>query len=399
MKRGSAAFHWWDSFDARFVPALPLFIADGWLIEARRQSGNVGPLVLQIVTTLAAGGAERLVHDITMRLPHEGFRAEAVTIFGSGQLEGLFRTSGTPLTVFPRSNWFTAFRSVRELIRRKRPAIVHTHLFGADVLGRIAAFFAHVPVIITTEHNVNVDHGWLKRFTKRILALTTTAFIAISKTVKQFMVEKEGTPEEKIHIIPNGIDLSRVVPRMPGPFHDIPRLITVGRLAQQKGHVTLLKALALIKRPWQLDIIGEGELEHPLKELAERLGIAPRIRWLGYRDDVSERLAESDLFCFPSRWEGLGLAFLEAAAAGVPIVASDLPVFREIASSERVAYVPSGDVPAWAHAIESRMADPVLAVRHAYEGSLEIHQRFSIERMVSAYATLYRTLLKPTRRT
>jgi glycosyltransferase involved in cell wall biosynthesis len=155
----------------------------------------------------------------------------------------------------------------------------------------------------------------------------------------------------------------------------------------------LLEALAQVKRPWTLDIVGTGVLEADLKAQAERLGIASRIRWLGYRSDVPQLLADSDVFCFPSRWEGLGLAFLEAAASGVPIVAFDLPVFHEILEANQASFVPVGDVPAFARAVASLLQDPIPAVRQAYEASLSVHERFSLERMVQAYAELYRELL------
>ena len=394
MRRGSKLFHRCDAVDAWLTARMPLRASDGWLIEARRFDAS-RPLVLHVVASLASGGAERLVHDLVFRLPKLGFRAEAVALFGGGPLASLFEASKAPLTIFERKSggWWTAFWKLRALMARERPVIVHTHLFGADVLGRLAAWTLRRSITISTEHNVNPDHGSVKRLVKRLMANGTTAFIAISSEVKRNMESAEGIPSSGIRIIPNGIDMARVEPRPPGTFHDIPRFITVGRLTPQKDHATLLKALALIKRPWRLDLIGEGELEAELHELAERLNIASRIRWMGFRDDVPRLLAESDIFCFPSRWEGLGLAFLEAASAGVPIVASDLPVFREILSADQAVYVTPGDVPAWVHAIEKTLADPLPIVRSAYEAALVLQDRFSIERMVGAYAGLYRELI------
>jgi glycosyltransferase involved in cell wall biosynthesis/2-polyprenyl-3-methyl-5-hydroxy-6-metoxy-1,4-benzoquinol methylase len=393
MRRGSPLFHRCDRVDAWLAARVPLSVADGWLIESRPFDAS-RPLVLHIVTQLMSGGAERLVHDLVFRLPKLGFRAEAIALFGGGPLESLFKTSGAPLTVFPHEwGWWMTFWSLRTRMARERPAIVHTHLFGADVIGRLAAFTLRRSITISTEHNMNLNHGPVKRLVKRLMARGTTAFIAISNAVKTYMESVEGIPASKIRIIPNGIDMARVEPRPPGPFHDIPRFITVGRLTLQKDHATLLKALALIKRPWRLELVGEGELETPLHELAERLGIAARVHWMGFRDDVPRLLSQSDVFCFPSRWEGLGLAFLEAASAGVPVVASDLPVFRDILSADQAVYVPPGDVPAWAHAIEGVLADPLPVVRTAYEAALDLQDRFSIERMVDAYAGEYRELL------
>lgn len=391
LRRGSRIFHLLDALDGFLAPRLPMSVADGWLLEAVRFDSD-RPFVLHVVPTLNAGGAERLVYEIVSRLPASGFDAEAVALFGGGPLEPLFRANGVPLTAFERRGPFGVgtYRRLRHRIGLLRPDVVHTHLFGADVLGRVAARRAGVSVIVSTEHNVNADHGRLKRMIKSLLARITSVFIAVSDETKTYMVASEGIPKGKIRVVRNGIDMSRIPSRPPGPFHDVPRLITVGRLSPQKDQATLLKALALVKRPWRLLIVGSGDLEKPLRDLAERLSLSPRIEWLGFRDDVPALLAESDLFCFPSKWEGLGLALLEAAAAGVPVVASDLPVFREVLSDDEATYVGAADVPAWARAIERMIDDPSAAVARAASAAAEVRRRFSIERMIDGYVRIYR---------
>jgi glycosyltransferase involved in cell wall biosynthesis/2-polyprenyl-3-methyl-5-hydroxy-6-metoxy-1,4-benzoquinol methylase len=394
MKRGSSTFHTLDSADAWLAPHLPLPMADGWLIEARPFDVSK-TRVVQVVPTFASGGAERVVFELARRLPAAGFDVHVVALFAGGPLEPLFREAGIRTTVLPRGaiRWWSALLMLTDLFVRERPQIVHTHLFGADVLGASAAHWARVPIVLSTEHNVNVNHGALKRFVKRVLSAFVTGYAAVSTEAKTYMIAAEHIPADHVRVVPNGIDLTRVIPRSPGPFHDIPKLVVIGRLTMQKGHDVLFKALALLKRPWALDIVGTGEREVELKALAERLEISSRIRWLGFRSDVPELLAQSDVFCFPSRWEGLGLAFLEAAAAGVPIVASDLPVFHEILDADRVSYVAPGDVPAFSHALASLLQDPTPAVRRAYEAALDIHTRFSIDAMVADYAEYYKYLL------
>ena len=148
-----------------------------------------------------------------------------------------------------------------------------------------------------------------------------------------------------------------------------------------------------MKRPWRLRVVGAGPLEKRLRQLAERLQISSRIEWLGYRDDVPDLLAESDVFCFPSRYEGLGLAAVEAAAAGVPIIASDLPPLRELFGPDDVRFVAAGDVPAWSHAVAAVLDDPVDAVLAAARVVPAIRAKADITLMVRQYATLYRELL------
>jgi len=395
LKRGSSFFHTLDAIDGKLSPIIPLTMADGWLIDVRRFD-PARPLVLQILPTLASGGAERFVYELSKRLPAHGFDVQVISIIRGGPLEPLFRAA-VPLTILGVKGAFglTAFRELYRLMRRERPDIVHTHLYGvADVWGRIAARLAGVPAIFSTEHNINLDHSQTKRRVKGWLASITTRFVAPAAAVKAYMSAHEFIPAERISVIPYGTDVSRVIVRPARGFHDVPRFLTVGRLVEQKAQAILLKALAMIKGPWTLEIVGTGEREAELHELADRLGIAPRIHWLGFRDDVPQRLAESDIFFFPSRWEGLGLALVEAVAAGVPCIASDLPVFHEFVSERDIAFVPVDDVPALAQAIEQMLHDPYTAIARVTAAGERIRATVSVEIAAADYAALYRTSLQ-----
>lgn len=391
MKRGSSAFHRLDAWDARLAGFLPLGLADGWLGVARLADRS-RPLVLQVVTTLDGGGAEKLAYQLTRDLPAHGFNAKTIAILHGGPTEALFKRSATPYVVLGQRGWL-GWRATRELYRifkRERPSVVNTHLFGADAWGRLAAWLARVPCIVSTEHNVNFEHGLIKTAVKSALAHITDGFIAVSGVVKERMVKHDRIAAQKIKVILNGIELDDIEPHSSGSFHDVPRLLAVGRLEAQKNHATLLKALAQVHEPWTLEIAGVGSLEAELKQLAARLGLEARVRFLGYRDDIPELLAQADLFCFPSRWEGLGLALLEAAAAGVPIVASDLPVFKEILQADQARFVAAWDVPAWARTIGEILRDPQAAGVRAQSARHQVQREFSIEGMVGKYAEVYR---------
>lgn len=351
--------------------------------------------VFQITHGLGAGGAERVVYELAARLPKLGFEATTVTVLEGGPLEKDFRRAGLKVVKL-RKRWPLGLGTVRDLtdlFQREKPDIVHTHLFLADAWARIAAKLAAVPVVVTTEHNVNLEYKWKHRAVNRLLRSVNQAFIAVSGEVKKELMRKDKVPEEKIRVIFNGIDLARVVSRGTGIFHDPPRLIAVGRLFEQKDHETLLRAAAEISASWNLRIIGTGPLEKRLKALAQELGIDSRVEFMGFRDDVPRLLAESDVFCFPSRWEGLGLAAIEAAAAGLPVVAADLPALKEVFKKGEVRFVKGGDVDGWAKVISEILENPAPALKTAAETQERIKQRFSIDRMVKEYAGLYSKLL------
>lgn len=394
LKRGSKVFHFLDVLDARLSAFLPLSLSDGWLIASKTVDCSK-PLVLHVLPTLEGGGAERVVHDICAQLPHEGFRVFVVSILRGGPLELDFRKSGIPFRILHVRGVF-GWKAIRELIRvmhLRRPAIVHTHLFGADMWGRVAAICAGIRIRISTEHNVNREHGIAKRLLKQVFSMVTTWFIAVSDAVKQSMMIEEGIPKKKISVIRNGIQLAKVIPRPAVAFSTPIRLLVVGRLVEQKGVDVLLRALAQVNESWFLQIAGSGEKETEWKALAETLGLSPRIRWLGQYDDVPALIATSDIFCFPSRWEGLGLSLLEAAAAGLPILASDLPVFHEIIPQDEAEFAISGDVESFVHALHLLMADSKRAVTRAARLRTRIITTCSDARMVKAYASLYRSFL------
>jgi len=391
MKRGSGVFHDLDAIDDWCANLTPSSMADGWLMEARQYDQNKIS-VIQVVDSLNAGGAERLVLELAKRLPSEGFDVQVLALLRGGPMEPEFREAGIKSTVLGYS-WpygldtlWKAFRFLRD----ERPEIVHTHLFAADVWGRLAAKFAGVPAIISTEHNLNQDFGWIRRTCKKLSNRLASREIAISQSVKTGMIEREGASQGKIILVPNGIDLERVVERPARHFRDVPRILTLSRLNKQKDLATLLKALALVKTSWILQIAGTGEEENELKALARRLNLESRVEFLGYRDNAPTLLSQADIFCLPSRWEGQGLAVLEAAAAGVPMVLSDLPVLRETLRENEASFVAAGDVPAWAQAINSMLVEPDAYVAKAQSAKARIREKFSIKSMVGSYAQVYR---------
>lgn len=390
MKRGSRFFHAFDAWDNSLAGYWPRFAADGWLLEL--QKARAGRLVVQLIPTLGMGGAERIVYCLARQLPKSGLAVITLAHMGGGALEKKFSEDALPCIVFDRAvflkrwkNFWTLRRALIDL----HPAWVHTHLFGSDFWGRLASKSAGVPKIATTEHNLNSDFSlW------RVLALKLTKnladeYVAISKQVKDYLIRRLGVTDRKIHLIYNGLDIKHIKRRPETSFHDIPKLIFVGRLESQKNPEPLLRSLAPIKQPWELSLVGSGSLEPKLKNLADELRIAPRVHFMGIRQDVPELLVQSDLFLFPSLWEGFGLAVVEAAAAGVPVLTADLPVLRELLSEDQAVFLPPGNVDAWTQAIESALADPAPLLTKAQHAAAADWSRFSEEHMAAQYVQIY----------
>ena len=224
-----------------------------------------------------------------------------------------------------------------------------------------------------------------------------------SKNVVDFSILNEGVRPEQVVVIPNGVPARDQAPDKPtlrarlGLPNDCPLIGTVGRLRPQKGVEVLLHAFqwVIIEEPTTvLLVIGDGELRPDLERLAHTLGVADSVRFLGERPDVSDILPALDVYAHPALFEGMPNAVMEAMAAGLPVVATDVDGTRELIEDGNTGWlVPSGDAPKLAERILILFADP-LAARHAGQAAArKIHAAYSLEAMVAGFDDLYRSLL------
>ncbi len=345
------------------------------------------PRLTQVLWSLERAGAERMVFDLITCL-RERYDIRLLAAQG-GAMEESFRSLEIDVTIAPVGlSKFQLIRFFRNQFRTHRPDILHTHL-GADVWAGMAAYSQRLHPWISTAHNDDRDDPIGRHLLRRSFAKRPDQTACVSHSVKHYMQVEFGVPAHKLVVIPNGIDLSTIEARPPRPFQDVPKLLTVGRLTKQKGHDVLLRALANIKRPWKLDICGDGPDRLRLERLVESLGILPRVNFLGVVSDVRHHLHEADVFCFPSRWEGQGIAMLEAAASAVPLLLSDLPVFRDWFDEQTASFAPVDDVTAWTKAIEHILQHPYEAIKAATKAQAITLQRGSREQMALAYDQLY----------
>jgi glycosyltransferase involved in cell wall biosynthesis len=204
-------------------------------------------------------------------------------------------------------------------------------LFVSDIVGRALARAAGIPRVVASIRARNINYTkwkyWLARFTMRWVDIV----VLNSSSVRDFAVKEEGAPENRIFVIPNGVELSdyseledrdEVLAELSLPSEAI-TIGSVGRLDVQKGFDILLQACAqLLRTDIHILIIGEGRERNKLVQQSEELGLEHNVHFLGYRRDVPRLLAALDLYVQPSRFEGMPNALLEAMAVGCPIVAS-----------------------------------------------------------------------------
>ncbi|MGH3922843.1 MAG: glycosyltransferase family 4 protein, partial [Pseudonocardiaceae bacterium] len=375
--------------------------------------------VLIVINGLGTGGAERSLAEFLPALEDHDVVAAVAALHRrrEGVEEAMLDQKADVCFVAGRS---TARRVVelRRIITAWRPHLVHTTIFESDVVGRLAAMggppvltslvnTAYDPVRLADPHVrparlklVRMVDGWTAR-------RLTTHFHAISRTVKESAVANLGVPANTITVIERGRNPARLGQRNKcrraavraalGIPTDAEVVCNVGRQEYQKGQRYLLEAMRMIagRRPRLLLLVAgrRGHASAGLEALTATPALHGRVRFLGHRDDVPDLLAAADLFAFPSLYEGLGGAVLEALGLGLPIVASDLPVLRETLEPGRTALlVPAQSPRELARAIEDLLDDPVKARAFGTRGIALFRDRFtsqrSTERMVRLYCSV-----------
>jgi len=181
--------------------------------------------------------------------------------------------------------------------------------------------------------------------------------------------------------------------REKGFNEDTPLVISVASLSKQKDHVTLIKAIAHLQNVHLL-IVGDGSLKTKLHEFSISLGLNNRVHFLGYRNDVPELLAAADVFVMSSHWEGFGLAVVEAMAAGVPVIASDVPGLSEVIEHGKSGLLfPARDEAKLAENIRLLLKDKHRRQQLINEGKKRAHY-FTIDKTVSQYVGAYDKILR-----
>lgn len=335
-----------------------------------------------------------MVLDLCRSLSSE-YRIEVIALGGGGDMEAEFKAAGIHVTIAPATRTgFDRRKLVDWLISRwseHRPDIVHTHL-GADVWAGFACRKLRLTQIITAH-----SHEPGLSFPIQLLRLQAYRgarhVVSVSDSVRNMVTRQYGVPMSRQSVIRIGIDLERFIPRDAHQVSDMPHLVTVGRLLEDKGQGLLLEALSDIRRPWTLEIIGDGPERISLQRKAEMLGIMPRVNFAGSVGNVPERLRHADLFLLASRHEGQAIVVLEAAAVQVPVLVSDLPVFHETFPPDTLAFAPVDDVAAWSKAISDALNQYGNALERARRARQIVEQNFSLQRMKDEYDRLYRRVV------
>jgi glycosyltransferase involved in cell wall biosynthesis len=306
-----------------------------------------------------------------------------------------------------------AFLQLYRIFRTWKPDVVHTHTAKAGAVGRTAARCAGVPAVVHTFHG-HVLRGYFPRpvegFFRALecgLARITDRIVTLSPALKADLAGMGIARPEKIDVVPLGMDLDPLL-RCDARRGELraelgipagePLVGIVGRLVPIKNHRMFLEAARSMVDsglPARFVVVGDGELHDPLQTYASGLGIADRVRFLGWRKDMVPVYAGLDLLALTSDNEGTPVTVIEAMAAGVPVAATAVGGVPDVVrDGETGRLVPAGDPEEMGRAWRAALTEKTPTKRMALRARTEAVERFGRRRMLSAMASLYETLAR-----
>ncbi|MFH0857833.1 MAG: glycosyltransferase family 4 protein [Candidatus Magasanikbacteria bacterium] len=351
--------------------------------------------IVHILPGLPFGGAERLVINLVNTLDPKKFRSSILLFREDNPMMVNITNKEVDVFVIPKKGKLSLhlIRDLKAKLNELHPDVVHTHLFGGDVWGRIASKKLGIPVV-TTEHNMNVDEGMLKDFVKRILRKKTDKYIACSKAIQADMQKRYALEGEPIEVIYNGIEVTKFLQTKEMFTEETVNFLILGRLEKQKGHTIALKALQnMAFEDWRLRIVGNGSLKKKLDTLVDDFALNTHISFDPALPNVLYYMDQADIVLIPSLWEGLGVVALEALASKRIVIASNTGGLQEIIEDGKTGILfETGNDKALEEKIHWVMNNPEKARKIAQKGRDFVQEQFSLEKMVQAYAKVYTTL-------
>lgn len=326
------------------------------------------PLACIFLPSLAAGGAERVLIAIAGELANRGYRCDLVTADDPGIWSSRVPGNVRHVTLGHRRP-LHAVPGLFRYLRQERPRVVLSSIFNANIAAIIASRMAGIPCVVR-EANRSLDdtrgRTWLgtmsNRWAMRLLYPRAGAVIALTKGLARHLLEMVSIPSHRVTIIPNPV-LAGASGTLKAPRQgDDLLVLACGRLEPQKDHATLLRAFAIAssERPARLAVIGTGSLRRSLGALAEELGIASRVEFPGYVDDVAAWMNRASVFVLSSQWEGFPNVLLEALANSCVVVSTDSSdaVHEVLANGVHGDIVPKRQPEALANAIRKGLDAP-----------------------------------------
>ena len=377
--------------------------------------------VLHFIPTLTSGGAERQLVNLVTSTSRELLEHIVCTISKPEFFAPAVRDAGyeiVDLGIEQKRPVLRAAMAFRSVVAKYKPDIVHSWLYDANVSARLATiFFRHIPVVTSLQNpdyepDVARAANWnpakvvrLRQLDKLAATLKPTHFVACSEFVKKSFQQYLGISDERATVIYNSVNPETLQSR-PGQAEGLRRslglpqdafiILNVGRLDPQKNHSLMfegLKLAALAMPNAHLLLAGAGPLEAALRTKAKDTGVGERVLFLGRRDDIPALLEAADVFLFPSHFEGLPVALIEAMYKGLAVITSRNEILSEVVDDGRTGLlVDPNSADDLADALVKLHSQPDLRKSLGTAAREEAIIRFSVAATIAKWESLYRMI-------
>lgn len=381
--------------------------------------------ILFVIESLGGGGTERSLAELLPYLRQAGITPIIICFYRREGVENEVIAQGFDVRFLNGVGLLAWVWQLRQIIKVEKPDIIHTMLYNANLVGRIAAIGSAAIVIsslVSTPYEpIRFQDPRIKAYKLRLMQMIdaftsryfTMHFHAVSQAVKNAAVSALGIPPERITVVQRGREPGRL--GLPGTERRLQArhrlqlteqnrvVVNVGSHEYPKGQKYLLEAIAAISSAYPHLVLlmagRQGNLTSELENLKNHLGLNGQVRFLGFRNDVPDVLAAADLFVFPSLYEGLPGAVIEAMALGLPIVASDISPVREIVEENRNAIlVRPASSSELAKAVAMLLDDRDQALAYGRHSRKIFETRFTLQQSAERMIGLYRQIVASSRK-
>lgn len=365
--------------------------------------------ILLLSTSMGMGGADKQLLSAAQEMRSRGHEVLIVSLTPLGPMGLEARSAGIPTESLRLRRGFPDPRGLIRLVRLVRawkPDVLHSHMVHANLLARALRLFVPVPALVSTIHNI-YEGGRLRMAAYRLTNGLVDHMTIVSEAAADRFVTEGIVPRSLLTVVPNGVD--------PGLFRTVPAearesirrsvglesefvWLAVGRFEIAKDYPNMLRGFVQVRERDPravLLLVGRGSLQPETEALVQALGLGSGVRFLGVRPDIPEIMSAADGYVMSSAWEGMPMVLLEAAAAGLPIVATTVGGNHEVVSDEESGFlVPPGDPDALSSAMLRLMGLSEAQRRSMGEqGRERVRTHYGLSRVVDRWEGLYHQVL------
>jgi glycosyltransferase involved in cell wall biosynthesis len=352
--------------------------------------------IMQVIPAFRLAGAEVMCENLCIALKNAGETVIAVSLYSEKTaITDRLEKAGVRIEYLDKKLGFDPsiiFKLVR-LFKREKPDVVHTHIY-ASKYGLIAAVLAGIEKKVHTVHNVaQKEQGNLgKKVNSFMYKHFDVVPVALSQEVRKSISDVYGLCEDSVPTIFNGIDLSKCLTKTNYKVNKIFEILHIGRFMQVKNHEILIRAFAdFVKRhpSSKLQLLGEGELFTRMQDLAQTLGVADKVDFLGLQSNVYPYLHDADVFCLPSEYEGVPMTLIEAMGTSLPIIAGNVGGIPDMLANGESALLIEPKINDIEEAMETLYSSEELRAKLG-QAACRRSEVFSSEAMAKSYMKVYR---------